>query len=327
MTNIVGNPINLISTGPQAATKGNHAAPVTTIKIDAKPELASSGLNPEVQTGAIQRTTIDQPETSTSNDLPSAEYTVVHRSFAPWKKFGHVPGMTSETDLLPKIMETDESFYGDNRGFSLNDGTTRWDVKKVTARIHQVAKIRLDRDEKDKYFAPAWSSETRGKKNFIGKEEIAFCQPVYQASFIKNNLLLQFAGTDPLVIVAPAIDWKAKFNLSKRNLNGVTYLHIKGQIEGKGFPAYECFIVDRNNNKVFIHTYACPKKLDLAIELRSPLYDYKSEFNFMIEINENGLFKREVIINAKKSDIDSWNETNWTKSPAPDCRKSECGNY
>ena len=116
--------------------------------------LMRSSMHPQAQTGAIQRTTIDHTETTSSNDLPSAEYTVVHRSFAPWKKFGHFLRMTSEIRALPRILETDETFYGDNRGFSLKDGVSRWDVGKSTARIHQVAKIKLNKDEKDKSFAP-----------------------------------------------------------------------------------------------------------------------------------------------------------------------------
>ncbi len=131
--------------------------------------------------------------------------------------------------------------------------------------------------------------------------------------------MLQFEGTDPLVIIAPAIDWKLDFVFDKKTVNGNSFLSISGKIQGKGFPAYECFIADRDNNRIFIHTYSCPKKLDLAVELGDPRYDYQAEIKLLIEIDENGLFKKQAHSKDKIYTVDAWNEINWKRKPAPDC--------
>ena len=102
MTNIVGNPINLISTGPQAAPKANAAAPVTTFKIDAKPELASSGMHPQAQTGAIQRTIIDQP----AEQKPGRPENMV--LFVNGYRFG---GVSEEPNSDDCVCETDRHHY------------------------------------------------------------------------------------------------------------------------------------------------------------------------------------------------------------------------
>ncbi|ATL48222.1 hypothetical protein COR50_14200 [Chitinophaga caeni] len=91
-------------------------------------------------------------------DLDGLEaFKVTQRSFAPWRRFGDAFGTFKK------------SFKGDDRGFSLFESGSRWDVMKATARLHSMAKFTLGTDgvSEEGHFA----SITTGYKNFVGRQE------------------------------------------------------------------------------------------------------------------------------------------------------------
>lgn len=268
-------------------------------------------------------------------DLDGAEsFKVTQRSFAPWHRFGDVLGYQQK------------SFIGDNRGFSLRESSSQWELNKATARLHSMAGFTLGINGTNPSSTSHFSSITRGYPNFKAtgrlKEEEAYAHPSGTESFINNKLTLQVEGSDPLVTIAPDIDWKCELQF---NLQSKSNLFIEGFIQGKGFPAYENFIEDEAGKKVFLHTYASPDRLKLSDKLMKFKYDYKAKLYFNFELDSKGNFTgkmwigsegKEVTeklitgktlkfkpINWVETTIDKWNQANLTKEAAPDLKEKQ----
>lgn len=260
--------------------------------------------------------------TDYSNDFNELKYTFTHRSFAPWKRFGDLFGLFQR------------SFEGDNRGFSLLPSTPEKTTGKVTARIHQITEF----DLKNSFVISSnrFSSKTIGYTNFISSSEDQAFADVEgtETTFKANKLITQMEGSDPLVAFgagAPDIDWKAELRFKLLRSGSTNSLLIIGIINGKAFPAYEAFISDRTGNKVFLHTYPAPDRLQLAAELIPNIYDYSSIFGIKILIDNNGNFMAgsELLVSGsnpvRNISISDWNEENRLKTVAPDCERGECG--
>ena len=267
-------------------------------------------------------------------DLDGLEsFKVTQRSFAPWARFGDFFGAAQK------------SFVGDNRGFSLNESSSLWSSDKVTARLHSMAGFTLGKDGTNSQNTFHFSSITQGYPNFgvTGtKEDQGFAHPSGIELFKDNKLTLQVNGSDPLVSIAPDIDWKSQLQF---NLENPTTLQVNGSIKGKGFPAYENFIEDAAGNKAFLHTFAAPDRLSLGKELLNPFYDYKTDVAFRFELDSKGNFTGKMWVgeNGKmyyekqkdgtlkqvfpvkwtETTIDQWNQQNLDKKPAPDYKPGE----
>ncbi len=280
---------------------------------------------------------------SSNTSAPTLEkylYEITQRSFAPWARFGDLFGINN-------IWIRDKRFVGDDRGFSLENGSTRRDIEKVTARIHQITKIKTNQDGilENNQFA----SETRGYPS-LGllvdkpKEDIAFSNVKSEASFQKNNLRMHVWGSDPLVFPAPDIEWELFVKFKIGYIDGVKTLELTCEVNGRGFPAYESFIEDNNGNRVFLFTVPAPARNNLAKELINPLYDADYENTIRLPIDDFGNFIGKITVsnmNMEKSTfsmgiayhpkrwldttIEKWNRFNLDKKPAPDCMKGECG--
>jgi len=280
---------------------------------------------------------------------PPFEYTILHRSFAPWDRFGHMP-------ILPNVHIARNSFWGDNRGFSLDDPSLVF--AGTTARIHQRMKVKLGEGKislplnmKSKF-----SSITRGYVNFKKreakriiphpyKEELDhweygpvqekedFCVPDgFENSMVQNNITytaMFFEGSDPLIVipmVAPDIEWYLELGLYY--ISNESTFNISGRLIGKSFPAYEAYIEDNCGNKMFLYTYSAPCESELASELLNPIPDYNEGFDISVKVDENGCFLTDVTTtyngNTQNTDLQSWNQQNLSKSAAKDCPSNPC---
>ncbi|HFD33459.1 MAG TPA: hypothetical protein ENJ28_12225 [Gammaproteobacteria bacterium] len=297
-------------------------------------------------TGNIAPSNIQTQQIQT-DPPPPHEYTILHRSFAPWDRFGHLP-------ILPNVHIARNSFWGDNRGFSLNDPDLVF--PGTTARIHQRMKVKLGSGKVPLAGQSKFSSLTRGYENFKKwkakriiphpyKEELDrweyepaeekedFCNPSgFENSMVENNITytaMFFEGSDPLIVfpmVAPDIEWYLKLGLYYKSNDNT--LNISGLLMGKSFPAYEAYIEDKCGNKMFLYTYAAPCESQLAVELLNPLPDYYEGFDISVKIDENGCFQSGVTTsyggNTENTDLQSWNQTNLSKAAAKDCPSNPC---
>lgn len=72
----------------------------------------------------------------------------------------------------------------------------------------------------------------------------------------------------------------------------------------KSFPAYEGFISDAVDNKVFLSTNPAPSESELMCELTGYFYDHFNLIDIKIEIDPlTGMFKNEVIFGSVSNDI------------------------
>ncbi|MFN0014360.1 MAG: hypothetical protein ACKVU2_07405, partial [Saprospiraceae bacterium] len=241
------------------------------------------------------------PSFSTQNQTgyypppPPFEYTAYQRTFAPWRKFGHLPIPPPipcfPTGLAKHTLKN--SFWGDYRGFSMAKPWPFLDSRnseKVTSRLNQFTKFKLGQGIIGNN---GFSSETRGYENFIrvvcevesdamgnpirvicnnAQEKTTIASPKHKERFGKNEktntyLYLQIEGSDPLVSIAPDIDCHMLLYCDPINETGVSYLHVRGVILCKGFPSYESFIQDKFGNSVFIHTFGPSGESQLDKEL------------------------------------------------------------
>jgi hypothetical protein len=299
------------------------------------------------QNGSIAPQNIDSLQIQ-ADPSPPFEYTILHRSFAPWDRFGHMP-------ILPNIHIARNSFWGDNRGFSLYDPSLVF--SGTTARIHQDLNIKLGvgKTPNQRVNNP-FSSITRGYVNFKKnepkrfiphpyKEELDtweygpsqekedFCNPDgFENSIVKNNITytaMFFEGSDPLIVfpmVAPDIEWYLELGLYY--ISNESTLKISGRLIGKSFPAYEAYIEDKCGNKMFLYTYSAPCESELARELLNPIPDYNEGFDISVKVYENGCFLTDVTTtcegNTQNTDLQSWNQLNLSKSAAQDCPSNPC---
>lgn len=227
-------------------------------------------------------------------------YKITQRTFAPWEKFG-------------KILPIQTEFEGDDRGFSLMDH-----VSRSTSRASNLVTSRICQQV---YFTPwkvydhfATASDTEGPQNFIWPKTIDFGKPSSTARIRFNkDLYIQFEGSNPLVSIAPDIDWMSSMSLKIINKASKKYLQIYGRTKGKGFPAFEAFITDKNDTNVFIKTISSPPKLHI-FELLHPVYDVFEQFYLQIELlNDFGLFGENIYsgIKVKQHFTDGSIEHNW----------------
>jgi len=280
---------------------------------------------------------------------PPFEYVIMHRSFAPWDWFGHIP-------LFYNVHVAKNSFQGDNRGFSLGGSVSL--PPGTTARIHQNMKVRLGEGEipiggdREKKF----SSITRGYVNFQKrvpkrivphpyKQELDrweyepaqveedFCSPDgFENSMVQDNITytaMFFEGSDPLIVfpmIAPDIEWYIE--LGMYYLDNESSLNINGRLIGKSFPAYEAYLEDKCGNKMFLYTYPAPCESELAIELLNPIADYNEGFDISVRVDENGCFLDEMITtydgNTQNTVLPSWNQHHLSKAAAKDCPDNPC---
>ena len=271
------------------------------------------------------------------------EFSIHHRSFAPWKLFGDIFGFYQGT------------FSGDYRGFSLLDHSGETGIRAKlqgmsSSRIYQMAKINISSYSKNKGEGVKESyvlnSRTEGNTNFVGTHNSGFSNSSGKASFSNRKLEMQFEGSDPLVAIrsndkemlslAPDIDWKTTIDFNKVTDNLV---QINAKINGKGFPAYESFIEDSAGTRAFIKTISAPNKLNLGKELLNPFYDvtgqvklrfeldrkgnftgkmYTHSITYKTYLNEKGKTEYEKIDVWTETTINEWNKLNESKPAAPD---------
>lgn len=274
------------------------------------------------------------------------EFTIHHRSFAPWKMFGDIFGFYQGT------------FNGDYRGFSTlgHSGETGIRAKLQglsSSRIYQMAKIDISDFSKNGKYGVIESyvlnSRTEGNTNFVGSYNSDFSSSDGTYSFWGGRLKMQFEGSDPLVAVrvndnellslAPDINWKTSIDFKKVTNN---LLEINAKVTGKGFPAYESFIEDSAGTKAFIKTIAAPDKLSLGKELLNPFYDAAGSVKLRFELNKNGNFTGKMYTNSiyyttslnekgkteykrmeswNETTIEEWNNSNEDTPAAPDSNK------
>ena len=263
------------------------------------------------------------------------------------------------------VSNLDRKFQGDNRGFSLKENVVKKkDKSGVTSRLYQRISIENSNDiytfkEEDKY-----ASETIGEIVFYfgidtlqGKVKNSWYQG---KSFINksSSFRARIQGANPAItsepligidaIPTPDIDWTLKLEFMELVENKTNYLILKGEVVGKGYPAYETYIEDANGNKYFLWSFSAPPRDDLESELIWPFNDVFGDGNEILlkmEYNQKGeftgnIFKGELINGdwynpvhwLKKEEI-NWSETtNWNnihlqKIPSPDCGEyeGECG--
>ena len=277
---------------------------------------------------------------------PPYKYKVVHRSFAPWDRFGSFP-------VIPNIHKARNNFHGDNRGFSLEETEL---IDGVTARIHQEMNMQLGIGEIPPHTDPnPFSSITKGYTNFqqtkwvyapypytappsqeATQEDEAFGNPVgTKFSEISNDwtrIGMNFQGHVPLVklfsfppMLAPDIEWSIALSLGYDESN--QYIYVSGIVTGKEFPAYEAYIEDDCGAKVFLHTFTAPCESEVGGELLNPIYDYEEAFQLAFEVSTQGCFTGEMFtVNMQNSltTIEEWNMSNLLKPAAKDCLSNPC---
>lgn len=278
---------------------------------------------------------------------PPFEYTILHRSFAPWDRFGHMP-------VFWNVHACRNAFWGDNRGFSLSNPDLV--MPGTTARIHQRMKVKLGEGKIPLSEESIFSSLTRGYKNFMTKKPVRkiphpykeeldtweyepvqeqedFCDPSgFENSLVQNNITytsMFFEGSDPLIVFpmpAPDIEWYLELGLYYTKNDSL--LNISGKLIGKSFPAYEAYIEDKCENKLFLYTYTAPCESQLAVELMNPFPNYNKGFDISIVIDEDGCFKNDVTIISDgistSTELESWNNLNLSKVVAKDCPTNPC---
>lgn len=268
------------------------------------------------------------------------KYKITHRSFAPWDRFGHFP-------LLPGVHISKNSFHGDNRGFSLNQSVLS---DGITARITQSMIVKLGIGKLDEGYTLS-SSITRGYRNFKqtvatnyithpykeggtwvygpANEESDFAKPKGFANTLVNNKItyasIFFEGSDPLVTIAPDIEWYLELAMYTSKDN---YLHIKKIVIGKSFPAYEAFIEDKCGKSIFIHAAESDCESNLASNLMNPIPTYNYNGLLKIKINSDGCFLNDVISiegnNTSNLTVGDYNSIILNKSSAKDCPSIPC---
>lgn len=278
---------------------------------------------------------------------PPHEYVIMQRTFAPWDRFGHVP-------VFPGVHVLRNSFWGDNRGFSLDEPTLGF--PGTTSRMHQRMKVKLGEGKQPLDGESKFSSVTRGYENFKRfkpkriiphpykqeldrweyepvEEKEDFCQPDgYENSYVQNNITytsMFFEGADPLIVlpmVAPDIEWYLELGWYYTESSNT--LNISGRVIGKEFPAYEAYIEDACGVKLFLYTYSSPCESELASELLLPFPDYNEGFDIAIEVNDAGCFMNAMTTtfdgNTQTTDLSTWNQANLTKKVAQDCPSNPC---
>lgn len=309
------------------------------LKIKASPTTGSVAPS-SIQTQQIQA---DPP--------PPHEYTILQRSFAPWGRFGHMP-------VFWGVHLARNAFWGDNKGFSLDDHVTTF--PGATSRIKQELNINLGKGKTTNQVQPnPVSSLTRGYVNFKKKrftkkltphpfkeeldrwewesepaeEKEDFCDPDgFENSMVENNITytaMFFEGADPLIefpLPAPDIEWYLELGLYYKSND--TTLNISGRLIGKSFPAYEAFIEDNCDNKMFLYTYSSPCESQLAVELLNPIPNYNEGFDISVKIDENGCFQSGITTtyngNTENTNLQSWNQSNLSKAAGKDCPSNPC---
>jgi len=206
-----------------------------------------------------------------------AIYSIYMRSFAPWREFGQIVSPTTETFGEPRFhkpggptpMVTIEKveirkggpFHGDGRGFSIDTTSPA-----VTSRINAILDVNLSAGTKAR--SRAWCDPSFGPKG-IGGEGITSVNgvattgvgnPHAKFSVAKAGetvtATITYSGSNPLVLAAPAIDAVGTFELTQKE----DELTIVSTITGDQFPACESFIVDSNQNKIFLGGFAPDSK-------------------------------------------------------------------
>lgn len=306
---------------------------------------------------------------------PPWTYKIVQRVFAPWVDFGNMGSLAN-------------GHPGDNRGFSL-ENTKGYEGENpngdnlyncgpfdgVTARGHQSATITLGNQTVD--CENRYSSGTTGvfmfnMFNFLpwGEDWLNPCfwdcdeeAQVFGTSYFNKNLLyLRNFSNNPCFFGSPALDVRTKLWFGYTTLNDKNYLQVRGLTINKKYPAYEAYIEDSDGKKLFLYTFGPGSEEELAEELGVvPLnaivykYDNLQIVDLMIEIDENGIFKNQVIVNnpisleykiglsffgtgVKVAKVDilnlsqveenklnsAWNLENLNKNPANDCLTIPC---
>ncbi|MFZ4545761.1 MAG: hypothetical protein ACOYOA_17060, partial [Saprospiraceae bacterium] len=239
------------------------------------------------------------PETTIQNvqadPLPPYKYKIMHRSFAPWDRFGHFP-------IFWNIHRARNSFEGDNRGFSLanSNSTSTPNPSGATARIHQSLSIQLDKEPVEKQdIAKTFNSTTKGYP-FCVRDIITFPLQIpiiyagHEVTVLgsssgfgrcrKSNGIfftsMFFEGSNPLFTPAPDIEWYLELGWYYTSSNKT--VNISGRVIGKSYPAYEAFVEDVCGTKIFLHTYQAPCESALGGELLLPFPDYNEPFDLSL---------------------------------------------
>lgn len=159
-------------------------------------------------------------------------YPITIRSFAPFKTFGG-------------------GFHGDNRGFSNTRSYS--DGRGPSARVHQVINFDTEKTSlsADTWSSPTWhnwrSSYKKTSKPIANVGSISTSSSCDAKTF---NFDTHYAGTNPLIPVAPPIDVFSNFSITDNKNTGT--LDISGKLTGDNFPSTEAFISDPSGQNVFI---------------------------------------------------------------------------
>ena len=294
-------------------------------------------------TNVIDTCYVTTPQATTSTRtkeklLDIFPYTITQRSFAPWKRFGDLLG-------IDNILIKDKRFEGDNRGFSLID-SNREKNNKASARLNQITQIKTNKE--NVVDDDAFANRTIGYRSIGVVIPTSFNQKIgtgnvkSKATFNANKLTMSVWGSNPLVKLAPDIDWELYIKFIIINQDGIKTLELNCISSGRGFPAYEAFISDSKNNKFFLFTLPAPSRNELAKELTYPMHDLRRENTIRVEIDNDGNFKRNISVSNSEmsktplhglnkghqhifTTIPKWNEYNLKKLSAPDCESNECG--
>ena len=176
-------------------------------------------------------------------------YSIYQRCFAPWEKFGKSFGV---------------EYHGDNRGFSLSDNVTSRIKSKVT--ISLSGKLIQKTASSDESIGYNSKGEVTGRAT--GTPTLLVTGPRKSGSEVRFRTHLW--GANPLLPIAPPIEWMGDFTISNHVDEG--YIDLSYQINGKGFPAFETFIEDPNGTRLFIEAYQTLEKGQAIIKLAgSPL--------------------------------------------------------
>lgn len=289
----------------------------------------------------------ESPDINIGADIPPPyKYKILHRSFAPWDRFGHLP-------ILPGLHIAKNSFHGDNRGFSLDKYSL---VGGTTARIHQIMEIELGKRKIPINGNTKFSSITKGYENFKQKKPVRyvphpykeeldrweygpneekedFCKPSGFENFrvLKNitYTYMFFEGIDPLIkfpMIAPDLEWYLELGWYYKKNN--QSINISGRVIGKSFPAYEALVEDECGNKAFIYTYTAPCESELAAELMNPIPDHNKGFDIAFKVDAKGCFTGDVTTIydgvTSNTSLTAWNTLNLNKKAAKDCLTIPC---
>jgi len=338
ITQLIGNTF-LASTSKEIPTKKEF----DTIKEELN---AIKEVKSKVEEYEFQKyfASFEKPTTAT-------KFKIHQRSFAPWKMFGSF-----------LVNNLDRKFEGDNRGFSLKENVVKKEDKSgVTSRLYQ--RIGFENSNNSYTFKEEekFASETIGEFNFYNESIVDTIQGEvinhwYNGkSFVNKSASFKarIQGSNPGITIAPDflvpdIDWTLKLECMELVENKTNYLLLKGEIVGKGYPAYETFIEDANGNKYFLWSFSAPPRDDLESELIWPFNDVFGDGNEILlkfEYDDKGMFTGTIfkgnVLNGdwynpihwfKKEEIQwqkttKWNNLHLQKVPSPDCGEyeGECG--